>query len=91
MLLLAAHARNVTFKLFEGLKLFKDLDSMSSDIDEYVRYTILFDLLVVCLKRLQKIGEHCDVLEGKSGEEDMGASDHQAERRRRHQEVGEGA
>jgi hypothetical protein len=48
MLLLAAHARDVTTKLFEGLKSFNNLDSMSSDIDEYVRYAVSYFQSISC-------------------------------------------
>jgi hypothetical protein len=50
MLLLAAHAREVTLTLFESLQSLKDLNSMRSKIDDYVKYVILFSLTGVLLK-----------------------------------------
>jgi hypothetical protein len=50
MLLLAAHARDVTLTLFEGLQSLKDLDSIRSKIDDYVKYVTVFSLSAVVLK-----------------------------------------
>jgi hypothetical protein len=42
MLDLAAYAQEVTSKLFEGLKLLEDIDSMITHINDFVKYYICF-------------------------------------------------
>jgi hypothetical protein len=44
MMVLAAYAREVTAKLFDGLKLLEDVDSMSSHINDFVMYIRYFSL-----------------------------------------------
>jgi hypothetical protein len=45
MLALATYAQEVTSKLFDGLKRLEDVDSMSSDINDFVKYVLCYSLI----------------------------------------------
>jgi hypothetical protein len=45
MLALATYAQEVTSKLFDGLKLLEEVDSMSSHINDFVKYVPCYSLI----------------------------------------------
>jgi hypothetical protein len=82
MLGLVAHAREVTSKLFAGLQSLDDVDSLSSIIDDYVKYETYISVKAPLTIYFQELGEHCALCEGEGGEVQMGSSVEQARRRR---------
>jgi hypothetical protein len=79
---LAKHARDITEKLFDALKSLDDLDSMRSNLDDFVKCVILLLLLFrVQMLSPQGFGRH-QVVFGKTLEEERrGAKAQEAARR----------
>jgi hypothetical protein len=81
---LATHARDITEKLFDALQSLDGLDSMRSNIDDFVKYVIILALSArLDMFCPQSLRSDQSVLEGAGGEEGLSASSEEAERRRR--------